>query len=579
MTRSSPVLVEDYGRGLDATSSPDGVDNGLFIISRNMRYKPGAAYVRTGDEEFSVVGTGSPIKNACVQTDFDILFVNSGTKIMYTQDGVYWYDTGLTRTASQTDGMLSHTKDMFVNNQVEGLVRIACSTLSADQSASGTTLNVQLGDGTNFSTSGSGRINDIAITWTGVTGDQLTGVSGLSADVSEGDVLIETTAIGSVKGTMMAELEGSMLVAGNAEFPDTVYYSAPSTVTAPEYFWDFTTANGGGSKKLSGTITALYGASDIVIIGFKDKLKYSNGFLFDSSATLSGLLTDDLSKTDGVPNKFCVSDMEGELIINTGRRILPVLANKDGAAVVKDQQNQRNNLDFGISGYMRTISGDQSGAYIHFDKKRREICARVNNRQEIPEELNYSQSVANGLAWSVDTGRPYGLRFSWKGEEYGASDEDDTIYKLTDSSTDHTVPIVGHVLTGHQSINKGIVTGDVHQVVFTGLLSPLGEFTFRVIVDGEVEAEELVTAEELQRLGLMSTTDNYAGFGSESFGSAVFGSGTALTLRRFTFPYEIKLSGERVQFEFMTAAEGTQMELHASYLERDTESFLELTNY
>lgn len=579
MTRSAPVKVNTYGIGLDSTSSPEDVGQGVFTVSHNFRYRNGAAYTRGGLDLVSNVGTGSPVKNAAVVERCGALFVNSGTKIKYSLNGTTWYDTGLTRTATETDGMLGHTKEMFVNNAVDGMSRIVCSLLKNGQTIGGSTLDLSLGDGLSFPTSGSGRINDMAISWTGKTVDQLTGVTGLTADVAAGDMFIRTEALaGGTKGTMMAALEGSMIVAGNPEHPDTVYYSAPSTPTNPQYFYDFTPANGGGSKKLSGQITALYGAGDVVIIGFKNKMMYSPGFQFNSSGSVTGLITRDLSKTDGVPGRFCFSDMEGEIVANTGVRILPIVANQDGASIIRDNLQPRNNLDYGISGFLKKGSNEQSSAYVYYTPKKRELYARVIGADEIPVEAVYCQDVGGGLAWGVDTGTEYGLRVRFKNQDYAFSETDDSVFIDEDSPTDNGSPINSRIVTGSISFNDELSTGDIFRFVMVGAISGAGEFTFRSYIDGAKDVEEVITYDFLLENGYLQE-DEVSGLGSITLGGGVMGSGSSEELYRFILPIEMKAVGERVQFEWEINTEGTQFELRKSLLERETVDLLELTNF
>lgn len=556
--------------GLDATSSPEDVPPGSFVLAENVRYKLGSVYSRKGYEQNSSLGTGEPVKLLKRHPHWNLLFAASGTKILYRYSTANtWYDTGLTRTDTE-EGMLAHTKDLFVNNQADGCFRVAMGGLGADVASGGTVITVSSGDIDQFAASGDGYIDGDSFSYSGKSGDTLTGVTGLSTDHTAGAVIVQTSDLsGAVpKGTMMAALEGSMLVAGNPTHPDTVYYSSPSTPTNPEYFYDFTSANGGGAKKLSGEITALYGASEITVIGMKDSLLYSPGFLINNGAA-AGLITRPLSKTDGVPNNQCISDMDGLIVCNTGRAVLTIYADQQGASVQRSS-DPRKNFDYGVSGWLKDA---QSASYVAYDPTLREIHAKVS--KDIPYTLVYCRDAGG---WSVDS-KSFNCLEWFDGRMYAGSDTDDTVYLDSEGRTDDGQTIRVRLRTGGLSVEGGLSTADVLNFIHSGMTSALAEFIMRIYVDGNQLLEQDITAERMQELGLMTVPDSGGGMGGSSLAGSSMGGGSADESYRFVLPLEFKVTGQIIQFEWDSQTEGTYLELRKGKLSFDSVGALDLSNY
>lgn len=610
-------------------------------VAENVRFtREGGVYNRRGFEQKADLGTSAKVQDMCtLPTVGGLMFAKSGTKIFYTQDGITWYDTGLTRTATAPEFLYPHEQDVYAVNGIDPQVRIAVSKVTKAIADTDTQITVQ--DIENFASTGTVLINGDSITYTGslpsavftadhttdtltsnghglLDGDivqlsntggalpfelmpfsppvqltyyvvsattntfkvattsggtavpftdngtgthtftaigfsRLTGVSGIQAGGHAVDsIVIQISTTGAPLGTCIAELEGSMMIGKG----DTIQVSLPSTDAEPELFYDFTLADGASAKRLSSEVTALKTGLGVVLIGMKNGMDIASGFQLDSGA----LLTSPLSRVHSIPNARCITEMDKEFaILTTEGRILPVMNFDTGFQIVDDPNNPRNNMDFAIQGWIRANKSDENtGNFIAYDPAARILTATILLNTGITAELVYQREIG---AWSIDTTKNFACKTPFKGRMYCGSDTDDKVYLDDEGALDDIFPITSRIVTGIFRLGRKGVTGEYHDLVHGGVINPTGEYTVRLFIDGSLSYEKLVTADELQNLGLMNLESGVPA-GSGTVNAETIGtSGTTPDVYRFDYPIELLTEGETAQLEWEITDEGAQIEI------------------
>jgi len=573
MTKSITTSAPTFNR-MDRTSGVENLPPTTLYLAENMRFnREGGVYTRDGIEKTATIGTSAKIDNMVTQAEFDAMFLKSGTGIYQSLDGENWYSIGVTRTASERDRFHYHDLDVFATNQTDAYLHIACSVATVAIADTDTEITVKNID--QFSAGGGTvYIRGDSITYTGTnTGNkQLTGVTGIaSGGHPVGSLITETaTPSGAPKGSAIAELEGSCLVGGTLDKPAVVYYGDAATLANPELFYAFS-GGASGSKLTSSSVTAIKESAGVAIIGMKKGIDYAYGF----DTTTNALLTRSLSRSKGIPNQECITIVDDLIVAYTGGNVIAISASVDtGAQIIEDKSDPRNNYDYEIAGELVMADEDQSGSYIEYDDKRREVTLSCSVNGTVKK---YVKNKDTG-AWTIDSGKPFGCVTYLNGQKYAGSASSDSVYKDNTGTTDDDIPIFHRMLTGITSIDQELMTSENLMDVFGGLISGAGSFTHRIYVDGNKFYDKEFDSVYLQENGYMDVSAGVP-IGAGEIGAETIGFGnTSPDTFRFTLPIEILLTGERIQREWEIFSQGTQFELRKSRLVSETEGELELTN-
>jgi hypothetical protein len=523
-------------------------------------------FTRPGYERKADVGTSAKIDTIITEEEYGVMFMKSGTAIQQSVDETNWYDIGVTRTATERDFLYPFRGEVYATNETDSFLRIAIS--KANGAIADTDTEITVDDISKFA-SGGGTvyIRGDAIAYTGVSSNDLTGVTGIVAGGHPDNSIITQTSTpsGAPSGVAISDLEGSLLVLKDA----VVHYSAPATLDNPEFAYDFS-GNGAGKQAISGKGTALQKITGGVIIGHVYGMDYAYTF----NPATNGLLTRPLSDRHSIPNAFCLTQGDKMVYAFTGDRILPITSSRDGVQIIEDPFNDNNNMDYPVRELLSSADQTQTFSFNHYDPVRSEVSTAVFI-DGISQELVYSEDLG---VYSIDTGKSFGCKTNFKGNVIAGSDSDDKIYRDNTLTTDDTIPIFHRVLTGVYNIDDELLTSDYLSYVFRGLLSGAGSFTFRVYVDGDLADERVVAAADLENDGLMSTTTGKP-IGGGNIGAETIGFGdTTQDAYRFTYPYEMFNASQSIQFEFEVFDEGTSLELRKSKLGAEHSNLLELTN-
>ena len=566
-------------RGMDRTSGIEQLQPGMMRVAQNVRFTPqGAWNTRKG---FLTRHTHTSVGGFAIKSlelpDYQALFVHMDTKILVTQDGVNFYDTGNTVSAVYST-LFDIGQDMFHNNKTDGMLRISTSRTMSAIADTDTEIEIDPGDTANFAASGTVYINGNTIAYTSINSGtaELEGVTGIpSGGFTDSNLIITQNNVlaNKPKGTAIAELEGSTCVADRFDHPEIISYSSPATEANPEYAYDFVTA-GAGSKKLRKAITALFSSKDVMLIGQKKAISYAAGFGGPSG---DALVTGTLHESDGIPNQKCVTDMDGITVVNSINRIINIVMNQSGGIkLIDNDQDTQRNMDYFVSADLKQSDDDLVYPFIHYADKQRELICGVT----INGLLYHYIYSPDSRAWSVDTGKPFTDMEDFKGRTFAISQYTDKIYEDYVGTNDDGIAIHSIVRTGEYTQNSNLTTSDFTSFICAGKMSNVGDFKFKIIVDGELFHEEDVSADNLEEQGLLTTSNSPSGPGTQSIGGSPLTTDLQQTeASRFVLPYENLLVGENYQIEWEVLSKDTYLEMRKYAIGAETEGELEISNF
>lgn len=524
-------------------------------VARNVRFTDeGGVRNREGFTQMADLGTSAKVDDCVTLPVWNVSFWKSGTSIKYGYksdiDAGTIYSTGLTRTATEKDFLFAHERDVYATNETDTFTRIAVSRLTAVNSGAGT-FSLEAGDGDYFS-SGTVIIRGISVTGGTLSGDNMTGASGLTGAMAIGDIVIQTsTPSGAPKGYCMGELEGSALVGKG----DTVHVSLPSNDQEPELFYDFNLANGATAKRLSGRVRCIKTGMRVALIGMLNGLDVAIGFEENTGA----LLTQPLSRIHGVPNNRCIVEMDNKFAVLTPEgRILIAMNGLNGFELV-DNPDTKQNFDYPVAAYIKANKDqtDNSQNFLHYNPSTKILKAVILMTTGLTEEMVCQTDIG---AWSIDDSKNIRCRLNLEGCEYAGDDSDDKIHRDEYGYTDNTFPIISRITTGRMRLGRVGVTGDWLNLTYGGVLSENGQFTQRIIHNG-VTDEETILAEDMIENGQMVIAPTVS-LGEGDMGNEVIGGqGTETDVFTFTYPYECMFDAEWSQLEWEIFDEGGKMEL------------------
>lgn len=571
------LTANHYAGHYDPTSGSQNLKNEDVPVSENMRVSSiGGRSMRLGATKKITGGDGFPILSIGSFPMHDVLFYHAYGSVQQVADvDTDQFSQLAIYVANSTSQGYFHPygKQMFFVSPDHPFSRIVVSKLAADCLTAAVTATVRAGDGSIFAvTSGDNPstlnfINGDVTSITGISGDDLT-IDASGNDHFSGEIVSQTfQPSGAPKGTCISDLEGSLLVGGNPNNPKIIYFSAAETAANPEYIYDFS-ANGAGSHQMPSDVTALFKGTGVVLIGMKRGISYAYGFDADSG----GLRTRDLTYEHGVPNAYCITQLGPRYYVFTGKRVLPVVVDAGAAAIVDDPTNPFAAFDYRVRGELDQADADQSSSFIHADPTANELHVTY-----------FVNGLSRTLVWDGDTGKwvskdntNYSCKTMHLGRCYAGSNSDERIYLTNDGLTDDGVPVASRMLTKTFSIPGASST--FRKFSFSGFLSPTGQFTLRVYIDGVFDFERVITAEDMIAAGLMSTTSGRP-IGSGTIGAVTVGSGgNTASIYAFTYPITLKHRAKDMQIEFEVTEEGSFLEITESRLDLETSGNLLLTS-
>lgn len=312
--------TKDFAENLEKNQSP--YLRNVDFTSRTIR--KAAGYTVFGTDFTTDVGFFLYNHKTIVDTD-EVLIKTTGTQIRFYDEvsEVWQLLSSSTFTANKRWWAASFNGYMYGGNGTDNFVRWRGSSWGKLQNsvlAGAATIDLQAGEGARFAAAGSGLIEGDTFAWTGVSTDQLTGVTGLTSGHAAGARVIteldSSTYSAAPKGSVGAFYKNRILVRDDAN-PTTLYHSKLADNTTPQDdLANFTIAGSGSGDagffifpaEILGVKTFITGSSTPVFV-----VACSDGILYSAEVTDTGGATVQTYN----PIKVIGGDLVGKQMLTT----------------------------------------------------------------------------------------------------------------------------------------------------------------------------------------------------------------------------------------------------------------------
>lgn len=547
-TASAADVLHDFGSYIIATN---GTDNLIRIISGIVATQFTAASTTIVLDPGHNTFFRTPL-TAAYTADSTTDTLTSASHGLATGDRVAFYNTG-----GALPGGISEYVEYFVLNASTNTFQIAATYGGAVIDISSN------GSGTNTFTAGICYCMGKMFTYTAKSGNTFTGCRVQSGTYTVGLAVTQSfDPLSAKKGRCLYDLDEKILTGGVDGYEDVLYYTATSDEANPDLATDFVNFDAGG-KRMPSKITALMGGSGVVLIGLKKGIYYAHSFDIGTGALITRRITDN----HGVPNAHCIVYMDPYYYVWTGRRLLQIIADKNGVQIVEPQaKTDPLPFDYPVQKFFEDCDTDQDMSYGYHDPELNTLIYNVVKNGIGYEVVNDN----NNKRWvSIDVGKPGGCRTGWRNRSWIGGVVDGKIYLDDEGLVDDDVTILHRVLTGEHVYDDGRADIDLTDWIHSGLLNATGEFDMRMYTGGELAFEETIRAQDdpasntdgLITLGLMSLQSGKP-IGGGQVGAKSFGHGGVVPdVYNYDYPKTLLDVARRVQFEFEVNSEGTQWAL------------------
>lgn len=380
MTKPKKLTARHCAGGTDVGTGVFNIKPEQNIEARNMEYGiNGEAITSLGYDDVGMDWgeNGSKIDGLHKVENYpNLVFSAVNGKIKYadftaapqSSASVYNVDTALSLTAGNPVFMKSYRGMIYYCNGVEPLGRVAIGQVRTTFSAAATPIVMNYAEGYKF-TNGADKVycEGDEIDYTGVSTDNLTGVTNNLGHSAGAYVTQHNTVSSGQKGTTIAIFRDTMFVGGITDEPGVLRYGKTvDTVGNINNLHDFSDGNnyiiGDG-----GAITALQSTETRLYVFLKDKVHFiqtvfdtSGNQVFDVSRLFTGVY--------GCPNPYCVVEMEDVVLFFTGKRLIRIGYDPNGQILIPDE-----NFDREIFPLLQQADEDQTNARLVYNPATKEL--------------------------------------------------------------------------------------------------------------------------------------------------------------------------------------------------------------
>jgi hypothetical protein len=210
---SGGANTEEFADNLAPNQSPYPLN--VEIEGKSIRKARGFTAFGTEDD----TGIGFFLYTHRILSDTEVLARTIDTKLKFYDEitGKYQIISTTAFTAGLRWAACSFNGYLYAGNGTDNWVRwnaASWGTMTGDHAAGAITIQLGTGEGARFAASGNGLIEGDTFAWTGVTGDLLTGVTGLTDPHLSGSRVIEAAIeyASNPKGSVMAFFQNRIFV-------------------------------------------------------------------------------------------------------------------------------------------------------------------------------------------------------------------------------------------------------------------------------------------------------------------------------------------------------------------------------
>lgn len=581
MEQPFSIPSENYNGGENTSAEAVTLAPNQLQKAENCRLSTmGGFTMRPGYQEISLATfVGSGAHQGMFETDYGIYFVNNGNIYLTLPDlsDAFLIASGLHATARVR--FIEFLGDIFTMNGEDRPRRITrTETKTALVAATSTTLDITVGSGSRYGTSGTlvviSSLGVDSITYSARTNDQFTITAAtVSLATAINSSLIEVSTLSTAPiGSFGAVFQNTWIMGGiksgtSSEKFNEAYIanSVGWTLANPEKFYDFT---GSGANYTpigdKGEVTCIKNTKSYLMIGKKDRIVYCSGF--DSSDQLIlGLITD----VYGIAGPDCATNVGKQLVVFTGSA-LKRIGEQEGL------NNTVPSLDSGFDSafnkYLKTqLLADQSDAFIIFNPREELAKLWVTKLDGIKEcividnKLN-PVTLEPRNAWMRDTNKFAKCAVIYNEITYWAAQTEPKIYQDEYGYSDNGLDIVMKVKGAEFNLSKPKASKYFQTLYIRGTIFTNASITVNIYFDGAlvdtfVLGDSLITS-------LMSS----GSIGTVTVGLGSIGGGTENeTLEGYEFEVEKlllkRLDTGRMSVEYVCQGQAQIFEIKSQQID------------
>lgn len=543
---------------LNKSPNPRGVD----FDAKTIRKAAGYTLFGAADTE-TVPGFGFYNHRILNATEILVKSVNTSLKFYDPITSQAQLLTDATFTAGLRWFFASFNAYMYGGNGTDALIRWKAGAWGAAASAiaiTDVTITLGAGEGTRFDTTGNGMIEGDTFSWTGLSTDTLTGVTGLSAAHASGSRVItklDSTSYTTLpKGSVGTIFNNRLIIRPDAT-PNFIYFSKLADNTNPhDDLVNFTIAGSGAGDS----------GFDILPAAILGMQQFTNG---DNSQSLIVFCADGIAReiiiTDSTTStvvthpiyKNIVGDLAGT---NT-------VASTESSLLLIDSRSTIRDLGYSdVSTIIRTrrLSDDiaptaeaadfSSGTIKYFLRRAffigKQNGAAVNNFTIVKD--------TNPDAFAFYDHWQFNALEEWQNNLYGLSSVNGNIYKLFDGLNAAGAAIGSSYPTPRLNFRAPLNLKELRKLRVSGYITSGCDLYFDIYLDDdETPTTFLING---SNTNVTDATSSVA-FGTVVFGRGVFGGslGRGSATRRFIA--ELNLSSLRKIFTAQIVVRNTQADV------------------
>jgi len=532
--RFEPKLVlNKYDGGLNTQDFPENLENNQTFSVSNIDFKAktvkkAAGYEEKGTDVTSGIGFFLYNQRTIADSDEALMkTVDTQIKMLDEVTNTFVPLTDATFTAGRKWWGASFNGYFYGGNGVDNFVRWKSSswaTLDGAILAGATTIDLQAGQGARFPATGDGMIEGDTFSWTGVSTDQLTGVTGLTSNHADGSRVIQeldaSTYSSNPKGSVGAFFKLRLFVRDDSN-PTTLYHSKLADDSSPQDdLANFTIAGGVSGDagffifpaEILGVKVWITGQDQpVLLVTCSDGVVYSASVVDEGGATVQLYTAIKVIGGDLVA-KDMITTTENDFILMDNKNTIRSFSYETKDNPIKSER---------ISDIIQpTLSQfDFSDGYMDFFDRRIFIGGKAND-----SEVNNITMVkdTNPNAWGMYDHWQINDLAEWKNNLYGISSLDNKVFKLFTGLSANGDIIASQYYTKQFNFNYPLMLKTLRTIRISGFITNGCLLNFDIFYD---ESEQpftfTISGDDTQ----ITTPLANVAIGTVVFGTGVVGGG------------------------------------------------------
>lgn len=529
MSFQPQLLIERWDGGANTHDIPESIgDNqswnprGVDFFGKTVGKVAGYSLLGSADAE---TVPGFTLFNHRVLSEEEVMVKNVNTSLKFYDEVTDSWQllTDATFTAGRRWWFASFNGYLYGGNGVDNFVRwkaSAWSTLTTAVTAASTTMVLETGTGARYAATGDGMVEGDTFSWTGVSTDTLTGVTGLTSSHAIGARVItkldSSTYSGLPKGSIGLFFKNRIYTRDDAT-PNFWYFSKLADNTNPQDdLANFTIAAAGAGDagfiifpaRTIGVVTFITGANDAVQVVFcADGNSYSVT-VTDTGGTTVGLIVPFKPLGQDLAGPQTLGSTENDIVVLDNLGQLRALGYPDTTTTLvtkrlgDDVENTTSSIDF------------SDGVVRYFSRK----IFGIGKQNDAAQNNFTLVKDTNPNAFTFWDHWQFNDLVEWKNDLYGLSSINGNVYKLFDGLSAAGNSIAFSYPTKLFDFGAPLLDKEIEMARLSGVITTGGNLYIDLYYEGDENPSQTFLING-------SNEDIVDPIGNVAIGTVVFGHG------------------------------------------------------